>query len=96
MPHLIGSIYVGVFSRESLRITFTYAVHNILDLCATNVRNSYLQAPLSQKDYIVCGPEFGLENVGKVALIQRNLYSGKSEEKDSKNNLRSCMRYLEL
>ena len=33
----------------------------------------YLQAPSSQKDYVNCGVGFGLENVGKVALIWRDL-----------------------
>ena len=45
---------------------------------------------------MICGPEFGLENIGKVALIQRDLYGGKSYGRDFKNNLRSCMRYLDL
>lgn len=52
----VGSTYAGVVSRESVRIAFTYTALN-------------LQAPLSQKDYIICGAEFGIENMGKVALI---------------------------
>ena len=67
---------------------------NGLDICAADIRNAYLQAPSSQKDYIVCGPEFGLENVGKVALIHRALYGGKSAGRDFRNHLRSCMHFL--
>jgi hypothetical protein len=93
-PNPIGSTYAGVVSRESVRIAFTYAALNDLDLFAADVRNAYLQAPSSQKDYIVCGPEFGLENVGKLALIQRALYGGKSAGKDFRNHLRSCMHHL--
>jgi hypothetical protein len=55
-------------SRESVQIAFTYAALNGVDVFA-DIRNAYLQAPSSQKDYIICGPEFGIENVGKVALI---------------------------
>jgi hypothetical protein len=63
---------------------------------AADIRNAYLQAPSSQNDYIICGPEFGIENVGKVALIHRALYGGKSAGKDFRNHLRSCMRHLDF
>ena len=95
-PDPIGSTYAGVVSRESVRIAFTYAALNDLDVCAADIRNAYLQAPSSQKDYIVCGPEFGLENVGKVALIHRALYGGKSAGRDFRNHLRSCMKHLDF
>ena len=63
------STYAGVVSRESVRIALTYAALNDLDVMAADIRNAYLQAPSSQKDYVICGLEFGLENVGKPALI---------------------------
>ena len=93
-PDPIGSTYAGVVSRESVRIAFTYAALNGLDVFAADIRNAYLQAPSSQKDYVICGPEFGIENVGRVALIHRALYGGKSAGKDFRNHLRSCMRHL--
>ena len=86
-PNPIGSTYAGVVSRESVRIAFTYAALNEIDVCAADVRNAYLQAPSSQKDYIICGPEFDLDNVGKVYLIQRAIYGGKSAGKDLRNHL---------
>ena len=92
----IGSTYAGVVSRESVRIAFTYGTLNDLSVCAADIRNAYLQAPSSQQDYIVCGPEFGLENVGKVALIHRALYGGKAAGRDFRNHLRSCMRHLDF
>jgi hypothetical protein len=78
-----GSTYAGVVSRESVRIAFTYAALNGIDVFAADIRNAYLQAPSSQKDYIVCGPEFEIENVGKVALIHRALYGGSLPERTS-------------
>ena len=93
-PDPDGSTYAGVVSRESVRIALTYAALNGLDVCAADIRNAYLQAPSSQKDYIICGPEFGLENQGKVALIHRALYGGKSAGRDFRNHLRSCMDFL--
>jgi hypothetical protein len=92
----IGSTYTGVVSRESVRNALTYAALNGLDVVAADIRNAYLQAPLSQKDYIICGPEFGLENQEKKALITRALYGGKSAGKDFRNHLRSCMRHLDF
>ena len=61
-------------SRESVRICLTYAALNGLDVTGVDIWNAYLQVPSFQKDYIVCGPEFGLENIGKKALIQRAVY----------------------
>ena len=63
-PDPIGSTYAGVVSRESVRIALTYAALNELDVFVVDIRNAYLQAPLSQKDYIICRPEFGVENIG--------------------------------
>ena len=87
------STYAGVVSRESVRIILTYAALNGLDVWCGDIRNAYTQAPSSQKDFIYCGPEFGLENVGKVALIKRALYGGKTAGRDYRNHLRECMNH---
>ena len=63
-PDPIGSIYAGVVSRESVCIALTYAALNELDVFTADIRNAYLQALSSQKDYIICGPEFGVKNIG--------------------------------
>ena len=70
----VGSSYAGVVSRDSVRIALTYYALNISDVLAADIHNAYLKAPSSQKHYVICGAEFGLENVGKVALIRRSLY----------------------
>ena len=76
-PDPTTSAYDGLVSRESLRISLTYSSLMGLDVMAADVQNVYLQAPSSEKHYVVCGAEFGLENIGKVALIKRALYGGK-------------------
>ena len=81
-PDFVGSTFARVVSRESIWIAFTYAALNGLDILAADIRNAYLQAPSSQRDYIICGPKFGIENVGHVVLIHRALYGGKSAGKD--------------
>ncbi len=93
-PDPAGSTYAGVVSRESVRIAFTYAALNEIDVFAADIQTAYLQAPSSQKHYVICGVEFGLENVGKRALIRRALYGGKSAGRDFRNHLRECMSFL--
>ena len=93
-PDPIGSTYAGVVLRESARIALTYAALNELDVFAADIRNAYLQAPSSQKDYIICGPEFGVENIGRTALIHHALYCGKAAGRDFRNHLQSCMEFL--
>ena len=90
----IGSTYAGVVSRDSVRIALTYAALNDIDVVAADIQNAYLQAPSSQKYYIICGAEFGLENIGKIALIRRALYGGKSAGRDFRNHLRACMSHI--
>ena len=89
-----GSTYAGVVSRDSVRIAFTYAALNGVDVMAADIRNAYLQAPSTEKYYITCGLEFGLENVGKRAMIVRALYGGKASGRDFRNSLRSCMSHI--
>jgi hypothetical protein len=91
----ICSTYAGVVSRESVsRIALTYAALNGVAIFAADIQNAFLQAPSSQKHYIICGPEFGLEHVGKRALIKRALYGGKTAGRDFRNHLRKCMQFL--
>ena len=81
-------------TRESVRIAFTYAALNKVDVWAADIMNAYLQAPTSESHYIICDLEFGLTNVGKKAKIVRALYGGKASGQDFRNNLRSCMQHL--
>ena len=36
-------------------IALTYAALNGINVFAAEISNAYIQAPLSQKDYIICG-----------------------------------------
>jgi hypothetical protein len=48
-----------VVSRESVRIAFLIAALNDLDGMAADIGNAYLNTPVREKIYIVCGKEFG-------------------------------------
>ena len=85
------STFFGVVSRESVRISFAHALLNGLPVYAADIKNAYLQAPASEKHYGICGLEFGLENIGKIAVIVRALYGGKSAIADYWRHSRHAM-----
>ena len=93
-PEPETSNYAGVVSRESVRIAFTYAALMGLPVMAGDIKNAYLQAPTSEKNYIVCGPEFGEANVGRNAVITGSIYGGRVAGRDYWLHLRKCMTSL--
>ena len=68
-------------------------MHSVTIMVA-DVHNAYLQAPTSEKHFIICGSEFGIENIGKKALITRDLYGGKCAGRYFWYHLTSCMKFL--
>ena len=72
------STYSSVVSRDSVRIAFTIAALNGLDVLVGDVQNAYLNAPTKEKTYTTAGLEFGPDKVGQPALIVRALYGLKS------------------
>ena len=93
-PNPEGSSFAGVVSRDTVRIALTYAALNGIPVTAADIRNAYLQAPASEKHYIICGAEFGLEHMGKRALVKRALYGGKVAGRDYWEHLRECMDFM--
>ena len=57
------SSYAGFLSRESIQIFLTHATLHGVPVMAADVRNAYLQAPTPEKHFVICGPEFGIENI---------------------------------
>ena len=77
-----GSTFAGVVSHESVQIAFIYTALNGLDVCTADIQNAIYRLHCHSKIILFCGPEFGLENIGSIALIHRALYSGKLAGKD--------------
>ena len=69
--------YSSVVSRDSVRIAFTIAALNDLQVQTCNIQNAYLTAPCREKIAIIAGPEFGSE-AGQIMLVVRALYGLKS------------------
>ena len=84
--------YTSVVSRESVCIAFLLAALNGLDILAGDVGNAYLNAPCNEKIFTVCGPEFGPDHVGKVAVIVRSLYGLKSSGAAWRSHMAQTMR----
>ena len=82
--------YASVVSRESVRTALTLAALNDLEVKAGDIMNAYLTAPVTEKIWIVCGPEFGAD-AGKKAIITRALYGLKSAGAAFRNHLADCM-----
>ena len=68
--------FAGVVSWEGVCVILTYAALLGLPVIGADILNAYLQAPSLEKHYIICGPEFGIENEGCVGIICRAFYGG--------------------
>ena len=93
-PDPIDSTYAGVVSRETGRIALTYTALLGIDIWAADILNAFVQAPTTEKYYIVCGYELGNENLGKQAIVTRALYGMKSSGRDFRDHLRDCMDHM--
>ncbi len=65
-------------SRDSIRIAFTLAASNDLDVLSTDLQGAYLNAPTKEKVYTTAGLEFGADKAGRPELIVRAIYGLKS------------------
>ena len=86
--------FAGVVSRKTVQIALTYAALNELQVLRSDIQDAYLQAPILEKYWITCGPEFGPELQGRKAKIVRALYGTKTAGADFHNHLKDCMEML--
>jgi len=87
----VDSVYSSVITRESVRILFTIAALNDLDVLRADVQNAYINAPTKEKVYTTAGPEFG-SNQGRPVLIVRALYGLKSSGARWRDHLAAILR----
>ena len=69
--------YSSVVARDTVRIAFTIAALNGLDVMSCDIGNAYLNAPCQEKIWCIAGPEFGSDK-GKVMKIVQALYGLKT------------------
>ena len=76
-PDPIDSIYSGVVSTRTLRVSIFLAKLNNVKVWAADICNAYLEATTKEKLYIVAGPEFE-ELQGHILVIHKAIYGLKS------------------
>ena len=86
------SIFASVVTRDSVRLAFTIAALNGLDILAADVQNAYLNAPTKEKCYFHAGLEFGATNVGRPVKIVRALYGLRSSGARWRDHMASTLR----
>ena len=86
--------YAVVVSRENVRIYFTLAALNDLDIFAADIQNAYLTSPCGEKIIFTCGPEFGSEHKGNTTVVVRAICGLWSSGSAFFNHLDSCMEAL--
>ena len=64
-----------------------------MEVKAADIQNAYITAPVIEKIWTTCGPEFG-SDAGKRAYIVRALYGLKSARYCYTHHMRDCMRTL--
>ena len=86
--------HVSVVFQEIVLIALTLAVLNDLEVKTSDIQNSYLTAPCSEKIWTTLGSEFGPDLAGKKFLVVRSLYGLKSACAPFRNHLAQFMRNL--
>ncbi len=72
------STFGSVVSCDSVRIAFTIATLNDIDILACDIQNAYLNASTKENVYTIARREFGTEYEGRPVLIVRALYGLRS------------------
>jgi len=78
--------YSSVIAWDSVRIAFTIAALNGLNILSCDILNAYLAAECREKIYTIAGPEFQ-SKPGKIMIIKMALYELKSSGADFRSKL---------
>ena len=68
-PNSETSRCAGIVSQDSIRIMLMHIALHGVEIMAVDIRNNYLQTPKSERNFIIYGEDFCIENVGKRALV---------------------------
>lgn len=82
--------YSSVVSRDTVRIGFSVAALNDLEILAGDVQNAFLSSPTEEKIFFCAGNEWGA-NAGRVVVVVRALYGLKSSALQFRNHLASTL-----
>ena len=85
------SIYSSVVSKESVHLAFLAAALNDIKILAGDIQNAYLNAPIHERVYIICGSEF-VSEANIPALIVNALYGLNSRGARFRDHLAKFLR----
>jgi hypothetical protein len=68
----------SVVQLNSIRLLNVIAKSQNLECLAGDIGNAYINAETKEKIYVRCGPEFGSELEGRIAILKKALYGLKS------------------
>ena len=68
------NMFSSVPNRDSIRLFFTLAVLNDMDVFLADIQNAYLTAPIKECYYVVAGQEFPEQYRGRPCKVVRALY----------------------
>jgi hypothetical protein len=86
--------YASVVSRDTVQIALLIAALNSIQILGADAQNAYLNAPVQEKVYTICGPEFGNSTEGCCAIIVQALYGLKSSGAAWRAHLAATMEEL--
>jgi Reverse transcriptase (RNA-dependent DNA polymerase) len=89
----LESVYSGVVSLRGFIIVLFLAELNHLETQATDIGNAYLKAYITEKVYIIAGPEFG-EREGHILVISKALYGLRSRGARWHDRFADCSRTI--
>jgi hypothetical protein len=84
--------FASVVSRDSIRIAFTIAALNDLEILSADISGAYLNAKAAEKVYTLAGKEFGPEKEGRVVILTRALYGLRSSGRAWRDHMAATLR----
>ena len=86
-------IYSGVVNMDSVRLAFTIAAMNNLNVCAADISTAFLYGKAREKVYIIAGKEFGAL-AGKPLIVDKSCYGLKSSAASFHSHLSEKIRRM--
>ena len=88
------STFSSVPTRDTVRLFFTLAALNNLEVLSADIQNTYLTAPIKEKYCIIAGVEFPEKYRGRPCKVVRALYSLPIAGNNFRSHLNKALREL--
>jgi hypothetical protein len=65
--------YSSIVAQDSIRLDILIDALHYLEIMTADIENAYSNATTKEKVHTICGPEFGQQYIGRIALIHKAL-----------------------